>query len=223
MSLFNLKKSLPWGTLNFRVLCTFFMLLYWASIGCNNMSHTTFTSNANLLTQKKENYSDSIYTLTLLRKGDSLLENISKKEIKIYVLTSQRLLKVINLKWPKVDSIETTFNLIEENRKPFVYIEVPYSESGDWNNTYTYYFDTIGNTRVVKIVSSFFNSECVEGVLTEETIFLYDMNFNKISTMYKIYDEKGNAIKDTSKCVFNYRFEFPLYKNYLSSLLYNKL
>ena len=156
----------------------------------------------------------------LLKKGDSLLKIIPKKDIKVYVQTAQKILTVLNENFP--DSVDLTYNLLEQNNKPFVYIEIPYSESGDWFNRYIYYFDTIGDTRVIKIISSFFNSECVADVLTEETTLLYNSNFNEILKIYKIYDDKGNPVKDTTKCIFNYRFEYPLYSNYSKSPLGHK-
>ena len=220
MNMFIGQKQLLSILLNNMKKYIFYFLLHLTFVGCNNKLNTSSSSNNNLLTQKKENNSDSLYSSELLKIGDSLLEKMPKKDIKIYVQTPHRLLKVINENWPK--NIETTYNLIEEKNRPFIYIEVPYSESGDWNNTYTYYFDTSGNTRVIKIVSIFFNSVCLQDALTEETIFLYDTKFNEISKIYKLYDDEGKPVKDTSKCVFNYRFEFPLYKNYYSSPLGHK-
>lgn len=178
--------------------------------GCgDSSSRKSDVVNSDLL-EKKEWTADSLFSADLLRNGDSLIKSIDRKDIEVYVQTPKGIVKVTNGSWP--DAIEKTYNLINKENKPLVYIEVPYSESGDWNNTYTYYFDKNGKTRAMKIVSSFFNSQCVDGALTEETRYLYDQVFNVISKAYNLHDEEGKTIQDTSKCIFNYHFEYPVYE-----------
>ncbi|MEI8279747.1 MAG: hypothetical protein WCG87_08270 [Bacteroidota bacterium] len=188
-------------------------------LGCNSRQNTTskFVYDKGLI-GKEDKRNDSVYSISICKKGDSLLKNTSKSDIDVYVRTKKKIIKINNGNWP--ESIEITYNFIQQLQKPILFLEIPFSESGDWNNVYIYYFDSMGHTRAIKIVSSFFNSICVNGPLIEETVFLYDAKFNQVSKTYKLHDDKGNPIADTSKCIFNYRFDFPIYKSYSLTPLY---
>jgi hypothetical protein len=175
-------------------------------LGCGENSNTNLETGH---VKIKKMTADSLFALNLIKEGDSLIKNINRKDIEIYVQNQKGIVKVINENWP--ENIEKTINLIKKDLKPIIYIEIPYSESGDWNNIYKYYFDKNGNTRAIKVTSSFFNSQCISGALTEETEYLFDDSFKAITTIYNIHDDNGNIVRDTSKCTFNYRFDFPKY------------
>jgi len=178
-----------------RISIIYIVLLLLAS--CAGNSNNVETSEKQITS---ENY---------LMLGDSLVNrSIRENKVIVYVKTDGKYTKVKDNKWP--DEIETTYNVITDSIVR-IYIEVPYSESGDWNNTYTYYYDSEGLLRVSKVVSTFFNSICYDGVLTETTVKIYDKNCKVLSNSYSLVDDKMNAIKDASKCVFNYRDSIPLY------------
>jgi hypothetical protein len=147
-----------------------------------------------------------------LRIGDELIcKNIKSNAMLIYAKSNNQYIKVENQLWP--ESIQETYNLLQDSVVK-VYIEVPYSESGDWNNTFTYYYDINGNLRASKVVSSFFNSNCYEGALTETVLSFFNSQHKLDSNAYTLVDDKGNSISDTSKCVFNYRLAVQSYHSY---------
>jgi hypothetical protein len=141
--------------------------------------------------------------------GDSLVSrNIQENRVIVYVKSEGEYMKITDNKWP--DKIEDSYNvIIDSNMK--VYIEIPYIESGDWNNIYTYYYDKNGVLRVSKFISTFFNSVCYEGALTETTVKFYDINSKTLSTTYSLKNDKKQTVTDSSNCVFNYREDIPIY------------
>jgi hypothetical protein len=214
--IFQMTKN----ALNFseRTILAVLFPCFWITLGCKNTVNQLHSGTANASISA---VSDSVYSLMIMQHGDSLLRQIDKKRILVYATTSKDLVAIKNDTWP--DSVITTINLIEVNNRPLVYSEIPHSESGDWNNVYTYYFDTAGNTRAIRISSSFFNSVCVEGVLTETTTLLFSSKFTLLAKQYDVRNDKGLPITDTTNCAFNYRYPYPQYKKYSLTILGQKL
>jgi len=149
-------------------------------------------------------------------KIDSLFNMHDKRFLKVYVkvLNPKRYLFINDLK--KIpENYLATYNLYYNNSgKLVLFKEVQNSESGDFSNVYTYYFDENGKTSSFKITSSFFGSDCEleESTITEETVKYYNSDFKQIKTDYKIENENGKSI-DTTRCIFNYRFNYNVYSS----------
>jgi hypothetical protein len=102
-------------------------------------------------------------------------------------------------------------------------IKIPYIESGDFKNIYTYYFDDSLDVNAIKFQSTFFDSQCVEGALTKEIIAY--LNLNKIENKKILYyDNSGNIIEDTTKCINNYELDERIkYKSFYETPLESHL
>ncbi len=149
------------------------------------------------------------------RIGDSTLLNTPTKFIETYAeVDSGIYLKVKDLNAWKQDYL-SLINIIENN-EIIVYVENPYSESGDYNNLYIHYFDKQGKLIVFIRESSFFNSSCSKGVVTEKTTYVLEAD-SLTKKLYEIYDENELPIEDTTNCIFNYRFSYDIYKDYFST------
>jgi len=167
-----------------------------------------FFSCGNSKEQEKTNR--IIAAKQLIVAGDSILKSLDVKEIKVFVKKGTEYIRINDFNnWP--EDIEVTINIVDI-ALPLLYIEVPYSESGDWENTYIHYFDKNGNLVAFMRKSSFFNGICIDGILREKTTLIYDEKFNLIDEEYELHDEEGKLIKDTSLCIFNYRFDYNIYK-----------
>ncbi len=150
-------------------------------------------------------------SVNYLKIGDSLIKTgIKDSNIVTYVKTKGQFKKVEHSAWP--DDVDETYNLISNNIVK-VYIQIPYSESGDWNNEYTYYYDKENNLRVLKMYSGFFNNMCSD-IAKETKIIYYNKKHDVDSSSYTLVDENGKPIKDTSKCQFPYRDKEILYVSY---------
>lgn len=148
--------------------------------------------------QKKQ--VDSIFRLN--RKNLTILVKIPGKS---------NLVEVRNENWP--EEIETTYNLLkDETGKVILFIESPYSESGDWNITYAHYFDNAGRTFAFTRQTNFFNSICTEGVAYETITEYYNSQFVKQSNEYKLVDTSGHPL-NKSKCQFPYDEPYKVLKN----------
>ncbi len=143
---------------------------------------------------------------------DSILQATSDKDVIFFAKLENGSYKQV-FDVTKLDESFVTFNKVITTAEQKIFIEEPYSESGDWNNKYIYVFNQIGNLKLFIRKSSFFNSVCSEGVVTEKEIFIVEEGA-LIKQDYEIFDENKVAIKDTSNCIFNYRFEYPVYFNY---------
>lgn len=144
--------------------------------------------------------------------GDSLLN--CKNNVKTYYFaelkdgTLEQVLDVAS--WDK--EYESFINVIK-TASVNIYINVPYSESGDWENELAYIYDSKGNLKVLIRKSSFFNSICIDGMLSEKEVFANESG-QFVKMEHVVYDENNHILKDTSECVFNYRFKFPRHLNY---------
>lgn len=125
---------------------------------------------------------------------DTLLSQ-RKGKLLVFVKVPKRhkLIEVKNENWP--EEIETTYNVLKDTSGHIVmFLESPYSESGDWNITLSHYFDADGKTFAFSKRTNFFNSGCTEGVAYEAITEYYDKSFKRLSKEYKLVDENGKAL-----------------------------
>lgn len=112
-----------------------------------------------------------------------------------------------NLLYKQKDSINSKDSLFSADVS--VIRETIEGESGDYTNTYTQYYDRKGYLVAFVSVSRFFNSGCYDGCIEEKTI--YSVRNDKLKKeSYHLCNDKGENIKDTISCVFNYRFEYKI-------------
>ena len=144
--------------------------------------------------------------------GDSLLN--CKNNVKTYcfaVLKDGTIEQVLDVaSWSK--EYESYIYVIK-TASTNIYINVPYSESGDWETELAYIYDTKGNLKVLIRKSSFFNSICIDGMLSEKEVFS-NKSGQLVKMKHVVYDENNHILKDISDCVFNYRFKYPRNLNY---------
>lgn len=162
---------------------------------------------------KSENrHKQTIDWQTYKNIADSILHTISDQNVKFFIkLENETYKQVVDI--AKLDENYMTFIKVVVTSKVKIYIEEPYSESGDWNNEYVYVFNQSGKLKLFIRKSSFFNSNCSDGVVMEKEIFTVE-DGKLIKENYEIFDENKIAIKDTTNCIFNYRFKYPVYLDY---------
>ncbi len=88
--------------------------------------------------------------------------------------------------------------------------EVPVSQSGDWYNTYTHYFDKDGRTIGFKRYSGFFIG-CPASPAKETSVYLFDGSQNLIYKDYLLTDADGNKINPRDCEVFMYRYKYSIF------------
>jgi len=143
---------------------------------------------------------------------DSILHSMSDQNVKLFIkLENETYKQVVDI--TKLDESYMTFIKVVVTSEEKIYIEEPYSESGDWNNEYVYVFNQRGKLKLFIRKSSFFNSNCSDGVVTEKEIFAVE-DGKLMKKNYEIFDKNKIAIKDTTNCIFNYRFKYPVYLDY---------
>lgn len=89
----------------------------------------------------------------------------------------------------------------------------PTSQSGDWDISYTHYFNTSGKIIAFERFTGFFNSGCVENDESahERIVNYYSYNFKVIGKTYNLTNHQGKKLTK-SKCAFPY--DFKNYKIY---------
>jgi len=97
-----------------------------------------------------------------------------------------------------------------------VFKETVEGESGDFINIHIQYYDKNKKLVAYKRISSFFNSNCYDGVLKEIAIYSICNKTPKMEE-YSIYKENGSPFKDTLNCMFNYDLEYKLNFDYPES------
>ena len=130
------------------------------------------------IVQSENSYVDSTSNLIRTRVSDTGIPYIDsivnkannlyslKKNLEVYVKVSGRsdLVQVHDMNnWPQ--SIVVTYNLIADSlKRPVLFKEIPYVESGDQYIVNNYYFDDNRKTVAIKTRNSFFNELCSEDV-----------------------------------------------------------
>lgn len=147
----------------------------------------------------------------LMAYCDNLFDsNISQIYTYVVIDRERPPVKVVDIdKWAD-KKYESFINVIKKEGVKVAYIESPYSESGDWNNVYSYYYNLEGTLIAFRRSSNFYNSVCVDGALTEIRTDFYDKGDISFS-VEELMDNEGNVVIDDSSCEFNYRFEVPMY------------
>jgi WD40 repeat protein len=127
--------------------------------------------------------------------------------------------KIVQVKdqesWPDYETTLTCYALLLRDDKTVAALnETPASFSGDWNNSYTHYFDEDGNTIAFVRYSAFFNG-CVtppdtpDDFIAKETSTYYFHNHKLIAKDYVLVDKDNNALAPT-QCEFNYRHPYTI-------------
>lgn len=138
----------------------------------------------------------------------------AKSEKEGYLVPSNRVVRVASSdSWPD-ETVTSYILLIREDNSVAAFMESPVSESGDWGNSYTHYFDAQGNTVAFERSSSFFIG-CPSESATETSTYYYQ-NSKLIAKDYTLKDNKEKAISP-SKCEFMYRHDYVIRHNWLES------
>ena len=143
------------------------------------------------------------------REIDTLFKHQKNKLIVLAKIQEQEELVLINdVNFP--ENVELTFNILKDSLGKVITVSAfPHSESGDWNISLTHYFDKKGKTFALERQTSFYNSNCTEGLAYETKTEFYDSGFQLIGNRYKLIDEKYKNLNKDS-CILNYDFEYKV-------------
>ena len=113
--------------------------------------------------------------------------------------------------WPDY-TVTSYLVLYDESGRIVAFEETPTSESGDWSNTYTHYFDQKGTTIAFKRYSGFFMG-CPASVSKETSVYYYGKKHQLIQKEYTLVNEESVPI-NPKKCEFMYRHEYKIYDSW---------
>jgi hypothetical protein len=143
------------------------------------------------------------------------LADKDKSETEGYLVPSTKIVRVSDAKsWPEL-TVTSYIALTHDDGTVAAFQEVPVSESGDWFNTYTHYYDKQGNTIAFRRFSSFFNG-CPDSPANETSTYYYE-NHRLIAKDYSLKGDKNKVIK-ADKCDFMYRYDYHIRKNWIDSM-----
>jgi serine/threonine protein kinase len=129
----------------------------------------------------------------IVSTSDSLRDN-NFCELRAFVKTSNSDIpaEIFDFEnWP--ENIIETYNIFtDSNKTPVIFIVFPYSESGDWSLTHSFYFDSSGKTVFYQYYLGFFNSICTEVMRKYIQIYFND-NFELITKIENYEDENNNT------------------------------
>lgn len=164
---------------------------------------------------KAKNPKTSVGIENNIRITDSLLAKGSKsKFIQIFIEADSdgTLVKVSEpANWTDSIYVGVINQVTLPDNLGFTYIYSPYSESGDFSNTYTYYFDQNGRIKCYKRESQFFNSICSEDMIKEKNWRYFGEDGSLVKRTDSILNADGFIIRDSTSCILNYRFPVPMY------------
>lgn len=146
---------------------------------------------------------------------DSLFKTPNPKRLKVFIKTKENQFVEIKDTNKFPENVLETINLCYNDSGKLVgYKYIPASESGDYFNIITYYFNGTGNTIAYKTHSSFFGEDCSleDRIITETEIIYFDRAFKVLKKEYSLLDENKNPV-DAKNCVFNYRIDGKPYKS----------
>lgn len=178
-------------------------------LSCNSIdkqSQTTFTSTSGL--------SPASILLNKLRyqkrESDTLFSRSTNKLIVFAKITGkEKPVEIKNGDFP--ENVEVSYNLLKDKSGNTVLIkEFPFSESGDWDISYTHYFDENGNTYAFQRKTKFFDSTCTEDVAVETIVQFYSNNFQLLDKSYKLLDDKNRKL-EKDKCQPEYDLDYNIY------------
>jgi len=112
------------------------------------------------------------------------------------------------------DDAEYEYNVLKDGSGRIVLIEqIPCSQSGDWYIEWKHYFDADGKTFCFSDRQSIFNDEVKGGVVVDETVNYYNIEFKKIESKSRMTDKDDKAIS-RKKSEFDFRdYKYSIYKN----------
>ncbi len=152
--------------------------------------------------------SNSSFNLKLF----SRLSDPIQSEKEGYLVPSTKVVPVSDPNsWPD-NTVDSYLVLLNRTGSVIAFEVSPISESGDWSNTYTHYFDEKGNTIAFKRYSGFFMG-CPAGVSKETSIYYYDQKHQLIQKEYTLVDGDGKTI-NPKECEFMYRHDYKIYKSW---------
>ncbi len=210
------------------IILTFFSI----EISAQNIRRSNILEDSTF-TNSKLSFNKNMAT-KLISHCDSLLETFGDHLILIaemadsvktdsagHLIPSDILTRVPN---PNSWSDYTTTSLLLAKNIDNIIIsfsEVPISESGDWHNTYTHYFDENGNTIIFKRYSGFFNG--CPGLSKETSIYYFDQNGILLKKEYELINGEGRQISSKDCDVFMYRHDYSIFKNAKEIINYYKI
>jgi hypothetical protein len=119
------------------------------------------------------------------------------------------------------ENIVETYNIFfDANKKPIVFIVIPYSKSGDWTLSHNYYLDKQGKTYFYRLYLGFFNSICTE-ILRKYIEIYFNDSYDIIKQAERFEDKDYHIIKDISDCNFPYDFNLEYFNNISIDALLN--
>jgi hypothetical protein len=165
------------------------------------------------------------YDLADLKQEKKRIDKLAADTSKLIVLAKipgkDTPVKVVNDKYP--DEVETTYNLLMDDNGNIIYtVEIPFSDSGDWDISYKSYFDKNGRLFAFEREAGFFNSQCTKNDVgaAHEKLTRYYNGSQPVDSIYQLVgDDKKPLIK--SKCTFYYNFPYKVITN-INLFLYQK-
>jgi hypothetical protein len=151
--------------------------------------------------------------IRFLRNRKDAINSISLKDsdsIKVYVKMKgkDQLVKIFNKKFPD-DSIEYTYNVLQNKGKVIMVMVSPVSESGDWDVECDYYYDYNGQIFAFEKKANAFALPD-DGVAYETTTDYFNNNFINIKHIYKLVDKNNKPL--SKEYMFDRAgFDFKIY------------
>ena len=110
--------------------------------------------------------------------------------------------------WPDL-TVTSYIVLLRKDGSVSAVQEVPTSESGDWSNSYTHYYDESGKTIAFERYSGFFNG-CPHSPAKERSHYYLDKK-EIIAKDYSLVGNNNKVLKASDCEGFPYRHEYTIY------------
>lgn len=159
-------------------------------------------------------YSNEIKKINnLVAEADSILNSDSVR-LRMFVKKTgseipKELLEFEN--WDE-NTLEIYNILFDENENPILFIVSPYSRSGDWSLSHTYYFNHKGETYFYQYYLAFFNSGCTR-ILRKYINIYFNDDFEVIDKIERYEDKDYKLISGISNCNILYDFKLDYSEN----------
>lgn len=189
-----------------RTTCVLLLIIIGLLSACNLSDNKTNENSTSRLFSEP----DIIDKLKHKKNTIDTLFKYSKNKLIVYakLVGSDEPILIKNGNFP--DNVEISYNILKDSLGHIVTVsEFPLSESGDWDITFTHYFDKDGKTFAFDRQTNFFNSICTSGVAYETRIEFYDSDFKTLNKVYKLIDEKGMTLQKNS-CQFPYDYKYKI-------------
>ncbi len=170
---------------------TYILIIFAGLIGACNPNDSRKSATSSVISE-----TDILERLKYQKAKIDTVFNHSKNKLIVIakLVDNDTPVNIFNGNFPA--NVETTFNILKDNKGQIIAVaQFPFSESGDWDITYTHYFDKDGKTFAFERQTNFFNSICTDGVAYETRTELYNSQFKRINSTYKLVDEKKNTAK----------------------------